>query len=328
MKRRDFITLFGSAAAAWPLAARAQQPAVPVVGMLWPNSHDAEPDRTYLAAFLEGLKAGGFVEGRNVTIEYRYAEAHNDRLPTLAADLVRRHANVIVTEGGSAALAAKGATTTIPIVFQSGIDPVKVGLVASLNRPGGNITGITNITTTLAAKRIELLHKLAPKANTIGVLINPTGATAGDQRTDLQVAADALGLHLVFLNASNVDEIDAAFATLVQRRIEALLLTDSPLFNGRLEQLVTLARFNAIPTMYTFREFAVAGGLISYASSITDAQHQAGIYVARILNGEKSRDLPVQQPTKFDLIINLKAAKVLGIAIPQTVLETADEVIE
>jgi putative ABC transport system substrate-binding protein len=329
MNRRAFITLLGGSTALIDslLGAQAQQRPLPVVGILHPNSRDAEPDRTYVAAFLEGLKDGGFIEGRNVAIEYRWADGHNDRLPALAADLVRRHPNVIVPAGTPAALAAKVATTTIPIVFQLGSDPVKAGLVASLNRPGGNITGITNVTTTFAAKRLELLHKLIPKAATIGVLINPTSPSGG-QRTDLQEAAGALGLQLVFLNASNEDEIDAAFATLVQRRIEALLLTDTTFFNGRREQLVTLARFNAIPTMYTFREFVVAGGLISYAPSLTDANHQAGIYVARILNGEKPSDLPVQQPTKFELVINLKTAKTLGLTIPSGVLAIADEVIE
>jgi len=327
IRRREFITLLGGAAA-WPLVARAQQPAMPVVGVLWPNSHDAEPDRTFLAAFLEGLRDGGFFEGRNVALEYRWAEGHNDRFPALAADLVRRHANVIVPEGTPAALAAKAATTTIPIVFQSGADPVKAGLVASLNRPGGNITGITNTTTTFAEKRLELLHKLTPKATMIGVLIDSGSPASNAERTDLGEAAGALGLELIFLNASNEQEIDAAFTTLVQRRIGALLLTDATIFNGRREQLVTLARFNAIPTMYTFREFAAVGGLISYASSNTDAQRKAGIYVARILKGEKPADLPVQQPTKFELVINLKTAKALGLTVPPTLLATADEVIE
>jgi putative ABC transport system substrate-binding protein len=326
--RREFITHLGGATAliGSPLAAQAQQRPLLVVGILDPNSRDSY--LAYVAAFLEGLKDGGFIEGRNVAIEYRWAEGHNDRLPALAADLVRRHVKVIVPGGTPAALAAKAATTTIPIVFQLGSDPVKSGLVASLNRPGGNITGITNVTTTLAAKRLELLHKLTPKTVTIGVLIDPAGPASGGQRTDLQEAAGALGLQLMFLNASNENEIDAAFATLVQRRIGALLLTDTTFFNGRREQLVTLARFNAIPTMYTFREFVVAGGLISYASSITDAQRKAGIYVARILNGEKPGDLPVQQPTKFELVINLKTAKTLGIYVPPLLLAAADEVIE
>jgi putative tryptophan/tyrosine transport system substrate-binding protein len=278
---------------------------------------------------LGGLKGGGFIEGRDVAIEYRWADGHDDRLPALAADLVRRKADVIQPGGTLAALAAKGATTTIPIVFVLGRDPVGAGLVASLNRPGGNITGITNVATTLGAKRLELMHKLVPGADKIGVFISSNAPTsASGQSTDLQEAANALGIDLIFVKVSNEEEIDAAFATLVRQRIGALLLTDATLFNGRREQLVTLARFNAIPTMYTFREFAVAGGLISYASSLTDAYRQAGIYVARILKGEKPGDLPVQQPTRFELVINLKTAKVLGLTIPASLLAIVDDVIE
>jgi putative ABC transport system substrate-binding protein len=226
-------------------------------------------------------------------------------------------------------MAAKAATATIPIVFQAGIDPIKVGLVASLNRPGGNITGVSNVSSALAAKRLELLHRLAPDAATIGVLVDPTNSAATDiQTADLQEAASGLGLQLMLLNASNEHEIDAAFAKLMQQRVGALLLTDSPLFNSRREQLVTLARFIAIPTIYTFREFAVAGGLISYASSVTDATRRAGVYVARVLKGEKPGDLPIQMPTKFDLVINLKTAKALGVAAPPSLLALADEVIE
>ena len=327
MRKREFITLLGGAAAAWPLAARAQQPAMPVIGVLSPST--AEANAATMAAFQEGLKEGGYVPGQNVAIEYRYAEGRNDRLPTLAADLVQRQVNVIAPWGTPAVLAAKAATTTIPIVFQAGIDPVRVGLVANLNWPGGNITGVSNVSTTLAAKRLELLHKLAPNAATIGILVDPTGGPAADiQTTDLQEAASSFGLQLVFLNASNEREIDAAFTTLVQRRLGALLLTDTPLFNARREQLVTLARFNAIPTMYTFREFALSGGLISYASSITDATRRSGVYVARILKGEKPGDLPIQLPTKFELLINLKTAKALGIEAPPALLALADEVIE
>jgi putative ABC transport system substrate-binding protein len=323
--RREFITLISSAAA-WPLAARAQQPVMPVVGWLHPNSPDSSAE--YRTAFLEGLKEGGFIEGRNVTIEYRWSEGYNDRLPALAADLVRRQANVIVPTGAPAAVAAKAATTTIPIVFEVGADPVTAGLVASLNRPGGNVTGITNVTTTFAAKRLDLLQKLLPNATTIGVLVDPTSPTNSQQRADLQEAATARGLALVFLNASNEYEIDAAFAALVQQRIGVLLLTDSALFNGYRQQVVTLARFTAIPTMYTFREFAVAGGLISYASSLTDAFRRVGVYVARVLKVEKPGDLPVQQPTKFELVINLKTAKALGVKISDNLLTLADEVIE
>jgi putative ABC transport system substrate-binding protein len=328
MRRRELIMILGGAAAALecPSFAWAQRPALPVIGYLNPNPLDANP--TYLAALLEGLKEGGYVEGQNLAVEYRSAERHNDRLPALAADLVRRRVELIVASGGPAALAAKAATTTIPIVFQTGIDPIKAGLVARLNQPGGNITGVTNISTTLAAKRLEVLHQLTPNAAVVGILIDRTGSPFDTQAADLQEAATVLGLKLILLNASNEQEIDAAFATLVQQRIGVLLLTDTTFFNGRREQLVALARFNGIPTMYTFRDFAAAGGLISYASSITDAFRRTGNYVARILKGEKPGDLPVQQPTKFELVINLKTAKALGLAIPPGVLAIADEVIE
>ena len=325
--RREFITLLGGAAAGWPLAARAQQPMMPVVGILNPNTPDVFTRN--MGTFLAGLKDAGYVEGQNVAVEYRWAEGRNERLPALAADLVRRQVKVIVPGGGPAALAAKAATTTIPIVFQAGLDPVRIGLVSNLNRPGGNITGVTNVSTTLAAKRIELLHKLTPNARTIGVLIDPTaGPGAEIQAADLQEAAAALGLQLMFLNTSTEEQIDAAFATLKRERIGALILPDFTFFNARREQLVTLARFNAIPTMYTFREFAASGGLISYASSISDAYRRTGIYVGRILKGEKPGDLPVEQPIKFELVINLKSAKALGIEISASLLSLADEVIE
>jgi putative ABC transport system substrate-binding protein len=323
--RRQFGAALGGAAA-WPIAARAQR-AMPVIGRLDPNSPDSAAAYR-AAAFLEGLKEGGFIEGRNVSIETRWAQGHNDRLVPMAAELVTRKVDVIVVGGLPAALAAKAATTTIPIVFQLGADPVRAGLVASLNRPGGNVTGVTNVTTTLAAKRLDLLHKLLPNAATIGVLVDHTSPTNSQQELDLQDAATALGLQLVFLNASNEREIDAAFVALVQQRIRAFLLTDSPIFIGRSEQLLTLARFNSIPTMYTFRDFAVAGGLISYASSITDAYRKTGVYVARVLKGERPGDLPVEQPTKFELVINLRTARTLGLTVPPTLLVAADEVIE
>ena len=298
-----------------------------MVGILHPTTPEANAGN--LVAFRAGLKEGGYVEDQNLAIEFRYAEGRNDRLPALAADLVRRPVNVISPQGSPAVMAAKAATATIPIVFQAGIDPIKVGLVASLNRPGGNITGVSNVSSALAAKRLELLHRLAPDAATIGVLVDPTNSAATDVQTiDLQEAASGLGLQLMLLNASNEHEIDAAFAKLMQQRVGALLLTDSPLFNSRREQLVTLARFIAIPTIYTFREFAVAGGLISYASSVTDATRRAGVYVARVLKGEKPGDLPIQLPTKFDLVINLKTARALGLEIPPQLLATADELIE
>ena len=327
MRRREVITLVGGAAASWPLVARAQQAGeLPVIGFLNPNSADASTN--FAAAFAKGLKEAGYIENQNMAVAYRWAEGHSDRLPALAADLVHRPVTVIMAGGTPSALAAQAATTTIPIVFQLGVDPIKAGLVASLNRPGGNVTGVTNITVGLSAKRLGLLHELVPKATTIAILGDPTGGTFEGQTTELREAALPLGLQLIVLNASSGPEIDTAFATLVQRRAGALLLTDTPLFNGRREQLVTLAARYAVPTMYTFREFATTGGLISYASSITNAYRRAGTYVARILKGEMPANLPVEQPTKFELVINLKTAKALSLTVPPDVLATADEVIE
>ncbi|HEY2533444.1 MAG TPA: ABC transporter substrate-binding protein [Xanthobacteraceae bacterium] len=327
MRRREVITLVGGAAASWPLVVRAQQAGeLPVIGFLNPNSADASTN--FAAAFAKGLKEAGYIENQNMAVAYRWAEGHSDRLPALAADLVHRPVTVIMAGGTPSALAAQAATTTIPIVFQLGVDPIKAGLVASLNRPGGNVTGVTNITVGLSAKRLGLLHELVPKATTIAILGDPTGGTFEGQTTELREAALPLGLQLIVLNASSGPEIDTAFATLVQRRAGALLLTDTPLFNGRREQLVTLAARYAVPTMYTFREFATTGGLISYASSITNAYRRAGTYVARILKGEMPADLPVEQPTKFELVINLKTAKALSLTVPPDVLATADEVIE
>jgi putative tryptophan/tyrosine transport system substrate-binding protein len=325
MRRREFIAGLGSMTT-WPVVSRAQKVATPVVGVLFPGRPDA--DTTLLTAYLHGLKEGGYAEGRNVAIEYRWSEGHNDRFPALAADLVRRQVRVILAGGAEAALAAKSATTTIPIVFQTGIDPVKAGLVTSLNRPAGNVTGVSNTSAAIVAKRLELLHQLIPKAAAIGILVDPTDAITESQNTQVREAATSLGLRLILLNASNEQEIDAAFMALVQQRIGALLLSGATLFTAHREQLVTLARFNAIPTMYTFREFAVAGGLISYAADIRDARRRAGDYVARVLNGEKPGDLPVQLPTKYELVINLKTAKALGLTIPETLSATADEVIQ
>jgi putative tryptophan/tyrosine transport system substrate-binding protein len=291
-------------------------------------SHPGKAADYGMATILEGLKEGGYVEGRNVTVEYRFADGRNDRLPTLVADLIRHQVKVIVSLGTPAALAAKAATTTIPVIFGIGIDPVGAGLVPNLNRPGGNVTGVTNMSTTLAAKRLELLHQLVPKAASIGVLVDSTGAASDTQRTELQRAADVLGLQLVFLDGGNEQEIDRAFTTLARQQTGALLLTDNPTLNFRREQLVTLARFNAIPTMHVFRDFAEAGGLMSYAASLTDATRRVGNYVARILRGEKPGDLPVQLPTKFELVINLKTAKALSIDVPSSLLTIADEVIE
>ncbi len=299
---------------------------MPVVGVLRPGSPKARAGTA--AAFLEGLKEAGYIDGQNVAIEYRWSEGHDDRFASFAADLVRRQVKVIFAGGTLAALAAKAATEAIPIVFQLGTDPVKAGLVASLSRPGGNVTGVTNITFGLATKRLGLLRELAPNATRVAILSDPTLIAFDTQRTDLTEATRAHGPQLIFLGASSAPEIDAAFASLNQQQAGALLLTDSPFFNLQREQLVALAERYAIPTMYTFRQFAAAGGLISYASSITDANRQAGNYVGRVLKGEKPGDLPVIQPTKFELVINLKTAKALGLTIPSGMLAIADEVIE
>jgi putative ABC transport system substrate-binding protein len=327
VRRRNFITLLGGAAA-WPLAASAQQNAMPVVGYLGPESPETTGPLN-LAAFREGLSEIGYVEGQNVTIEFRWAKGQSDQFPALAADLVRRRVNVITAIGPPAlVLAAKAATTTIPIVFGMGPDAVELGLVTSLNRPGGNITGFSNIAPGLGAKRLELLHKLVPNAATIAILSDPTATTAQAQARDLLAAARILGLHLIFLNVSSERDFEAAFASVVEQRAGALLLVDSQLFNNRREQLVTLAARFAVPTIYTFRNFAAAGGLISYAANITEGFSQTGVYVGRILKGEKPGDLPVQLPTKFELVINLKTAKALGLTVPDTLLALADEVIE
>jgi putative ABC transport system substrate-binding protein len=326
VRRRELIAFVASAAAAWPLAARAQPSTMPVVGFLNPNSPNSAG--AFVTAFAQGLKDDGYIENQNVAVAYAWAEGRSDRLPALAAELVRRQVMVIMAGATPSAIAAKAATTTIPIVFQLGVDPVKAGLVDSLNRPSGNITGVTNIATGLGAKRLGLLHELVPKATVIAVLGDPAIDTLRAQKTELQQATSELGLHVIFLNASNEAEIETAFADLVQQRAGALLLTDTPLFNGRRQQLVGLAARYAVPTMYTFREFAAIGGLASYASSITDAYRRAGTYVARILKGAKPADLPVLQPTKFELVINLKTAKTLGLTIPANILAIADEVIE
>jgi len=322
--RRDFVTLLGGAAAAWPIAARAQE-RMALAGFLGPES----AARTLnVAALLDGLKQAGYIEGRNLAMEYRFAEGRIDQLPALAADLARRQVQVIVTIGTPAALAAKGATSTVPIVFElGGIDPVQAGLVASINRHGGNITGVYTITGALAARRLEVLHQLVPHSDTVGILTDPV-ADRSTQTMDLQDAASALGLKAVVLSASNDQEIDAAFAAIARQRISALLLTDQAFFNSRREQLVALARFNHVPAMYTIPESARAGGLISYGPSLTDAMHRTAAYVARILKGEKPGDLPVQQPTRFELVINLKTAKALGLEVPGKLLALADEVIE
>jgi putative ABC transport system substrate-binding protein len=327
MKRREFITILGGAAAAWPLAARAQQRAMPVIGYL--DLGSAEPRAHLVAALRRGLNESGYVEGRNVAIEYRWAEGRYDRLSTLASDLVHRRVAVIAAVGGTGtALAAKDATRTIPIVFAIGSDPVPAGLVASFHRPEGNATGVSYFTAELAAKRLGMLHELVPGAGVLAVLVNPSNPNAETTIKDVRDAALAMDRRIEILHASDSREIGTSFAALVQARAAALMTTPDALFTSRRVQIVALAARYLVPTLYTSSEFAKAGGLMSYGTSLEEVYRQVGIYAGRMLNGEKPADLPVQRPTRFELVINLQAAQALDIDIPQTLLARANEVIE
>jgi ABC-type uncharacterized transport system substrate-binding protein len=330
MKRRAFLVLLAGAAAAsilCPLAARAQQSAMPVIGFLNSSSPDADGER--VRAYRRGLSETGYVEGRNVTIEYRWADGQNDRLPSMAVDLVRRGVNVIVTGGTPATLAAKAATTTIPIVFIISTDPVAAGLVASLNRPGGNVTGVTGLNVELAPKKLELLHELFPSATTLALLVNPTNPIAAEnQSRSVAAAARTLGLQVHILHSSTEGDFDSVFARFAQTSAGALVIGSDLFFTSRSERLAALGLRHAVPSIYQFREFAEAGGLMSYGGSITDWGHQAGIQTGRILAGAKPADLPVHQATKLELFINLKSAKALGVEVPATLLARADEVME
>jgi putative ABC transport system substrate-binding protein len=324
-RRREFITLLGGAAA-WPLAARAQQPAMPVVGFV--SARSPSSDAPNVAAFRRGLKEAGFVEGQNVAIEFRWAEGQNDQVASLVADLVRRPVTVIAATSITAALAAKAATTTIPIVFRTGADPVGLGLVTSLNRPSGNLTGVTSLNIEVGSKRLELLHEVVPTAATVGILVNPTSPNADKTSRDLEAAAHTLGLHLRVLHARTEGDLDAALASLVQVGAGGLVIGPDALFASRNEKLAALTARYAVPSVHFLRSFVTAGGLMSYGGSFTDSFHQTGAYVGRILKGERPANLPVQQATKVELTINLKTAKALGVTVPLPLLMRVDEVIE
>ena len=326
MRRREFITFLGGAAAS-PLAAHAQQSAMPVVGFM--SGRSPEDSKHLVAAFRQGLSEAGFVEGQNVVIEYRWGLGQYDRMPALAADLVERRVAVLVGVGGDvSALAAKRATSTIPIVFGTGSDPIKAGMVESLARPGGNATGYSLLTNQMEPKRLNMLHDLVPGAAVIGVLLNPNFPPAARQLQDLEEAARTIGQKLFVSKASNDVALNAAFTSLVQQRVEALLVAADPYFDTRRDEIIAFANQNRLPAIYQFREYAIAGGLISYGPSITDLYRQAGIYAGRILKGAKPADLPVVQPTTFDFVINLKTAKAIGFTVPQGLVNAADEVIE
>ena len=327
MRRRDFIKVVAGSAAAWPLVARAQQPVLPVIGFV--NSASRQGYEPQVAAFLKGLGEEGYVEGRNVAIEFRWAEGHVDRLPALVADLIHRQVVVIAATTNGAAVAAKAATTTIPIVFEVGDDPVGLGLVASLDRPGGNVTGVTQLNVVVAQKRLELLHELVPTARVFALLVNPTDAAIAETNTrDTQAAASKLGLELHVLNASTERDFDSVFAELIRLRAGGLVIGNGAYFVAQSRQLAELAARDAVPAVHSTREFVAAGGLMSYGGSIADSYRQVGVYTGRILKGEKPGELPVQQGTKVELYINLKTAKALGLNVPNTLIGRADEVIE